>query len=194
MLAFSFVIYCTWNPALQNQLFLPASSHTSLHVFTCSFKSTRLITCNSFDEVNWLIKKLTQMTGQTHKWESPSRISMTSRARRPGWRGWLWWLTWQVLGSSALFPTYESDTHFWVCLIVFSSASLLINRLSSLNELHVKRRVLSRLQMKTPKRVREDADKKANSAVLSLNCNVTQSKRRAWRYTTSHTRANMLRH
>ena len=35
-----------------------ANQYTSLHVFTCSFKSTRLITCNSFDEVNWLIKKL----------------------------------------------------------------------------------------------------------------------------------------
>ena len=55
--------------------FLPASSHTPLYVFTCSCKSTRLITCNSFDEVNWLIKKLAQMTGQTHKWETPSRIS-----------------------------------------------------------------------------------------------------------------------
>ena len=55
--------------------FLPTSSYTPLHVFTCSCKSTRLIICISFDEVNWLIKKLAQMTGQTHKWETPSRIS-----------------------------------------------------------------------------------------------------------------------
>ena len=54
---------------------LRAFSHTPLHVFTCSCKSTRLTTCNSFDEVNWLIKKLAQRTGQTHKWETPSRIS-----------------------------------------------------------------------------------------------------------------------
>ena len=52
--------------------FLTASSHTPPQVFTCSCKkNARLITCNSLDEVNWLIKKLPQMTGQTHKWESP---------------------------------------------------------------------------------------------------------------------------
>ena len=32
--------------------FLLAFSHTPLHVFTCSCESTRLITCNSFYEVN----------------------------------------------------------------------------------------------------------------------------------------------
>ena len=126
--------------------FLLAFSHTPLHVFTCSCESTRLITCNSFYEVNWLIKKLAQMTGQILKWESPVQdLSMTSRAWGPRWRGWLRWLTWQAWGISALPPTYESETHFWVCLVMLSSVSLLINRLTLLNELHVIKRVLSRL-------------------------------------------------
>ena len=105
---------------------------------------------------------------------------MTSRAWGPRWRGWLRWLTWQAWGISALLPTYESETNFWVCLVMLSSVSLLINRLTSLNELHVIKRVLSRLQMKTHKRVYEDAGKKPNSAVLSLNCNISRSQRRAW--------------
>ena len=105
---------------------------------------------------------------------------MTSRAWGPRWRGWLRWLTWQAWCISALLPTYESETHFWVCLVMLSSVSLLINRLTSLNELHVIKRVLSRLQMKTHKRVCEDAGKKPNSAVLSLNCNISRSQRRAW--------------
>ena len=63
---------------------------------------------------------------------------------------------------------------------MFSSASFLANRLTPWNERHVIRHVLSRLQMKTHKRVREDAGKKANYAVLFLNWNIIQSKRRAY--------------
>ena len=54
--------------------FLPASSHTRLCVFICNRDSTRFIACNSFNEVNQLINKLTEenMTRQTQKWVSLS--------------------------------------------------------------------------------------------------------------------------
>ena len=132
MLAFSVCDISHFKASTAKLAFLPASSHTPPQVFTCRCKKMRaFITCNSLDEVNWLIKKLPQMTGQTHKWESPSKISQWHPlSGDQGGEGDFDGLTWQAWGISgfashlrARHPLLSLSHHLFLCQLLDQPAN-----------------------------------------------------------------------